>query len=47
MLIRDGRLFDIIAQGRALIRGSVRDNKKEVRLTSATGFIECSSLRCR
>ena len=28
MLIRDWRLFDIMAKGRALIRGSLRDNKK-------------------
>ena len=42
MLIRDGRLFDMMAQGRALIRGSVCDKKKEVRLTSATGWLECS-----
>ena len=47
MLIRDGRLFDIMAQGRAFIRGSVRDNKKEVRLTSATGWLECSPRRRR
>ena len=46
MLNRDGRLFHIMAQGRVLIRGNVRYNKK-VRLTSATGLLECSPLRCR
>ena len=34
LLIRDERLFDIMAQGRALIRGSVGDNKK----SSASNF---------
>ena len=46
VLIWDGRLFDIMGQGRVLIRGSARDKKKEVRLTSATG-LECSPLPCR
>ena len=39
-------LVSYYGTGTVLIRGNVRYNKK-VGLTSATGLLECSPLRCR